>query len=101
MTIIRNITPQAAASDLPFSVPEYRERIARTKQRMERQGIEVLLATDPANMNYLTGYDGWSFYVPQLVAVALDQNEPLWIGRGIDANGAKVTTFLSPENILS
>lgn len=84
-----------------FERSEYLERIAKTKRRMEERGIEVLLATDPANMNYLTGYEGWSFYVPQLVAVILDEEQPLWIGRGIDANGARVTTFLDDSNIYA
>ncbi len=83
-----------------FSNEEYLSRIAKTKQRMLDAGIEVLIVADPANMNYLTGYDGWSFYVPQVVIVALDNNEPVWIGRGMDANGAKHTTFLSPDHII-
>ncbi|MGD8209204.1 MAG: Xaa-Pro peptidase family protein, partial [Desulfobacterales bacterium] len=83
-----------------FSNEEYLSRIAKTKQRMLDAGIEVLVVADPANMNYLTGYDGWSFYVPQVVIVALDENEPVWVGRGMDANGAKHTTFLSPDHII-
>jgi Xaa-Pro dipeptidase len=51
-------------------------------------------------MNYLTGYDGWSFYVPQAVVVSLDEEQPVWIGRGMDANGARHTTFLSGDNII-
>ncbi len=84
---------------LPFDRAEYEHRIARTKQRMEAQGIDVLLATDPANMNYLTGYDSWSFYVHQLVVLALDADQPIWVGRGMDANAARVTTFLDSDNI--
>ena len=44
-----------------FEKAEYAGRLAKTKARMEANGVEVLLATDPANMCYLTGYDGWSF----------------------------------------
>jgi ectoine utilization protein EutD len=83
-----------------FERAEYVARIAKTKARMEAAGIEVLLAADPANMNYLTGYDGWSFYVHQLVVLALDADEPVWIGRLQDANGARVTTYLQPEHII-
>ncbi len=83
-----------------FDREEYLARIGKTKQSMERSGVEVLICADPANMNYLTGYDGWSFYVPQVVVVALDQEEPIWIGRGMDVNGAKHTSFLKPENII-
>jgi Xaa-Pro dipeptidase len=84
---------------LPFELSEYRTRLDRTRQRMSERGIDVLLCTHPANMGYLTGYDGWSFYVHQLVLVALDQDDPIWIGRGMDANAARVTTFLSDEHI--
>ena len=55
--------------------------------------------SDPANMNWLTGYDGWSFYNPQAVILAMD-GEPLWIGRGLDVNGARATAFMGHENIL-
>jgi len=89
------------AADGPFphfGEAEYAARIVATRRRMAERGIDVLLVTDAANMNYLIGYDGWSFYVPQVVALPLDE-PALWIGRGIDANGAKVTTYLDPENI--
>jgi Xaa-Pro dipeptidase len=83
----------------PFPISEYQQRIDRTKTRMSERGIDVLLSTTPANMGYLTGYDGWSFYVHQLIVISQDAAQPLWIGRGMDANAAKVTTFLDPENI--
>jgi Xaa-Pro dipeptidase len=83
-----------------FERGEYLSRIQKTKERMAKDGVEVLIVADPANMNYLTGYDGWSFYVPQVVIVASDQEEPVWVGRGMDANGAKHTTFLSQSNII-
>lgn len=67
---------------------------------MAKAGIEVLVVSDPANMNYLTGYDGWSFYVPQCVVLAVDADSPVWIGRGMDAAGARHTTFLDEENII-
>lgn len=86
--------------DLPFEVAEYRERIARTKASMTERGIDVLLCADPANMNYLTGYDGWSFYTPQIVAVSLGHDDPVCIVRGIDANGGKVTAFLDDDDIV-
>lgn len=81
-----------------FTKEEYQERLRRTRERMQQAGIELLLATHPANMNYLTGYDGWSFYVHQGVLVS-QQDEPIWFGRAMDANGAKLTTWLKPENI--
>ncbi|MBP1083837.1 Xaa-Pro dipeptidase [Bacillus capparidis] len=85
---------------LSFDVAEYKQRIKKTKQRMEEKGIDVLLLTDPANINYLSGYDGWSFYVHQMLVVLLDEEQPFWIGRGQDANAAKVTTWLDENHII-
>jgi Xaa-Pro dipeptidase len=82
-----------------FEKSEFQERVRKVKEAMYHQGLEVLLVSDPANMNYLTGYDGWSFYVHQGVIVAVDQDEPIWFGRQQDSNGARLTTWLTPENV--
>jgi Xaa-Pro dipeptidase len=83
-----------------FTVEEYRRRLGNVKERMDHRGIEVLLIIDPANMNYLTGYDGWSFYVHQGVIVSLQEELPLWFGREQDANGARQTCWLPDECIF-
>ncbi len=85
---------------MKFSRREFTLRTDKVRARMDKAGIDVLFVTDPANMNYLTGYDGWSFYVHQMVALSLDESEPVWIGRPMDGNGARVTTYLKEENIL-
>ena len=59
---------------LPFETVEYRRRLDATRRRMEGAGLDALLVTDPANMCYLTGYDAWSFYVPQGVIVLPDED---------------------------
>ncbi|MBT6913763.1 MAG: ectoine hydrolase DoeA, partial [Rhodospirillaceae bacterium] len=51
--------------DLPFSITEFDDRIVKARVAMADAGIELLLVTDPSNMAWLTGYDGWSFYVHQ------------------------------------
>ena len=83
-----------------FSTNEYFDRIEKTKAAMRQKGIEVLVVCDPANMNYLTGYDGWSFYVPQAVLVINDVEEPIWIGRLMDLNGARHTAFIKEEHMI-
>ncbi len=82
-----------------FELAEYEARIARTKTEMASRGLDALVVTDVANMNWLTGYDGWSFYTPQCVVVGQELAQPLWIGRGMDANGARVTSFLDDASI--
>jgi ectoine hydrolase len=44
-----------------FEKEEYDVRIAKVRQSMAERNIEVLIVTDPSNMAWLTGYDGWSF----------------------------------------
>jgi len=84
----------------PFPAEEYRGRLARTRLAMADRGLETLIATDPANINYLTGYDGYSFYVHQAVVVAAAWEWPLWIGRAQDVNGARFTSVLPREHLL-
>src|SRR5262249_38118784 len=84
---------------LDFSMAEYGERLARTRQAMGRAGIDLLIVSDPSNMHWLTGYDGWSFYVHQCVLVP-PEGEPIWYGRRQDASGARRTTYLPPDNII-
>ena len=66
---------------------------------MAASDLDVLVSVDPANLHYLTGYDGWSFYVPQAVAVARSSGEPLWIGRAMDVAGARLTTYLGADSL--
>ena len=82
-----------------FEKEEYEIRISKVRKSMDEKNIEVLIVTDPSNMAWLTGYDGWSFYVHQCVVLSLE-SEPFWYGRGMDANGAKLTVFMQHENII-
>ncbi len=91
--------PSGRAAALPFARAEYDDRLLRVRERMADRGLGCLIATDPANMNYLTGYDGWSFYTPQCVVVPLEGGVRLFTRR-MDANGARLTTFLGDESIL-
>ena len=84
---------------LHFSTEEYASRIAKTRRAMQTAEIELLIVSDPSNMAWLTGYDGWSFYVHQCVVLSHD-GEPVWFGRSQDANGAKRTSFLHHDNIV-
>ncbi|MDN7355375.1 ectoine hydrolase DoeA [Acetobacter senegalensis] len=84
---------------LRFSREEYAARLEKTRQEMSRRNVDLLIVSDPSNMAWLTGYDGWSFYVYQCVIVPLS-GEPIWFGREQDANGARRTAWISEENIL-
>ena len=50
-----------------FTKEEYKNRLKKVQKSMQDKGIDVLISQDPSNMNYLTGYDAWSFYYAQCV----------------------------------
>lgn len=82
-----------------FTAEEYAVRLAGTRAAMEARGVECLIVSDPSNMHWLTGYDGWSFYVHQAVIVPPTGN-PVWYGRGQDAAGAERTSWLPDADII-
>ncbi|NJM31093.1 MAG: M24 family metallopeptidase, partial [Rhizobiales bacterium] len=84
---------------LHFPRAEYDRRIAKTRVAMAKSGLDLIHVSDPSNMAWLTGYDGWSFYTHQGVLLALD-GEPVWWGRGMDARGAERTVFMDLSNIV-
>jgi ectoine hydrolase len=84
-----------------FNKSEYAARVARTKKRMREAGFDLILCQDPANMCYLSGFDGWSFYTPQCLLVHIDEDMPIWFGRAQDAKSAHITTDLPADNIIS
>ncbi|TMN23792.1 M24 family metallopeptidase [Lentibacillus cibarius] len=86
---------------MTFPISEFQTRLAKTKQRMVNEGVDLLIVTDPANMNYLSGYDAWSFYVHQMLIVILEDEQPIWVGRGQDASAALHTTWLDSNHIVA
>ena len=85
---------------LPFDRAEYAQRLARIRRAMARRDIGLLVVTDVANQHYITGYDGWSFYTPQVVLVPLEDAEPVWVGRAMDAAGGRLTAWMRPANVV-
>jgi Xaa-Pro aminopeptidase len=49
---------------LAFSIDEYRARERRVVEEMDRRGIDVLYVMNPANINYLTGFES-VWYAPE------------------------------------
>ena len=83
-----------------FTVADYRRRLAGVQSRMRARGLDIMLTADPANMYYLSAYDGWSFYTPQCLIIRADDDAPLWWGRGIDAAGARRTVWMDEAMII-
>jgi Xaa-Pro aminopeptidase len=85
---------------LPFDRSEYAARLARIRRIMTSRDIGLMVITDVANQHYVTGYDGWSFYTPQVVLVPIEDEEPVWVGRAMDAAGGRLTAWMNPANVV-
>jgi Xaa-Pro aminopeptidase len=82
-----------------FPMDEYAQRLLSVRERMDRQGLSALMVVDPANIFYLTGYDAWSFYTPQVLFIPLDGPMLLFL-REMDALGAFRTSWLPMDQVL-
>lgn len=85
--------------EMHFERAEFVARLAAVREEMAKRGVDILLLSEPANQNYLTGYNAYSYYTPQLVIVALNRDEPIWVGRFMDRVSAAMTTYLADDNL--
>ena len=83
-----------------FTQEEYKQRLLKVQKMMLDQGIELLISHDTNNINYLTGYDAWSFYYAQCAIVHVNADQPICFVRDQDAGGAYLKTYLKKENII-
>ncbi|USQ77581.1 M24 family metallopeptidase [Ornithinimicrobium cryptoxanthini] len=91
-------TPEETDPQGVFSLTEYADRLARVQELMHERGMASLVVVDPANLFYLTGYNAWSFYMPQAIIVPAAGPAHLF-ARAMDAQGAHHTCCLGPEQI--
>ena len=83
----------------PFSQSEYQSRLESVRDAMQARNLDALLIADPANMNWLTGFDAWSFYVPQVMLVQ-HSADPIWMGRKMDAGAVPLATWLKDDSVM-
>ncbi len=84
---------------LPFTTAEYDRRLGLVRAAMGQAGLDALVVTDPSNQAWLTGYDGWSFYVHQAVILPRE-GRPVWWGRNQDTNGAVRTVDTARTGVI-
>ena len=68
----------------PFLKSEYDDRLARVRGTMATRGLNALVIGDPANINWLNGYDACSCYTPQMILIDMHDG-PFWMVREMDA----------------
>ena len=80
------------------STDEFAQRLARVRASMADRSYGALVVTDPANLYYLTGYNAWSFYMPQCLVLPAEA-DPVLFARAMDAAGAGHTSWLPAEQV--
>lgn len=78
---------------------EFEQRLAAVRSAMGERALDGLVVADPANIYYLSGYNAWSFYTPQLLFVPVE-GAPVLAMREMDARGAHRTALVHADGIL-
>ena len=68
----------------PFLKSENDDRLVRVPGTMATRGLDAPVIGDPANINWLIGYDAWSFYMTQMILIYMHDG-PFWMDREMDA----------------
>lgn len=82
-----------------FETTEYRDRVRRVSMAMTAKGIDTLIVLSEANMCFLTGYEGYSDYVPQAAIVRAGDQDPIMVLREMDIHCAYPTVYLDPSRV--
>lgn len=64
----------------PFSISEFKQRLAHVREGMRARRVDVLLLTTPHNIYYLTAYRPFGYYFFQALLVSATR-EPLFVVR--------------------
>ncbi len=82
-----------------FETGEYRDRVQRVSAAMAADGIDTLVVLQESHMGYLTGYDGYSDYVPQCAILRAGDADATLMLRQMDLFCAYPTSYLEPARI--
>lgn len=82
-----------------FETAEYRDRVRRLSAEMEKDGIDTLVILTESHMDFLTGYAGYSDYVPQCAILRAGDTDAALMLRAMDLYCAYPTSYLGRERI--
>ena len=84
-----------------FEKSEYRDRVRRVTEAMQSRGVDTLAVFAEANIVYLTGYEGFSDYVPQCAVLRAGDQDVTLILREMDLHCAYPTVYLDESKVES
>ncbi|MDA0702642.1 MAG: Xaa-Pro peptidase family protein [Proteobacteria bacterium] len=79
---------------LPFDPEEYRRRVAAARRAMAEAGIEVLLATGPENVWYLSGFRTGTAHVFTALVLPIE-GEAFWVLRRTELSNTRALAEVS------
>ena len=79
-----------------FPESEHRERLARARGILRRNGIDCCVSVAPEHLYYFAGYDSWvSVNSPQALIFMADGGEPALVVRDVDLALPRETSWVS------
>ena len=76
-----------------FSLPEYERRLRLVRERMDTEGMGLLLVFHPPHVFYLSGYQSFAMYNGECVAIPVD-GDPLLVVDPPELGGALMHSWL-------
>lgn len=67
------------AKRMAVSLDEYRQRLAKTREWMERENVDLLILTQPEHYNWISGYDPTSVFYTQPLIIDRSDRDPILI----------------------
>ncbi len=84
----------AAPVDLPFTIQEYKDRVAGVQREMVTRGIDLLMINHLENIYYLTGYRTIGYYSFMALFVPASGN-PVHLTRFIEKSAVQGSSWVS------
>ncbi len=81
-----------------FPKEEIDNRVARAREALAKQGIDIMIVTGPENIFYLTGQQTPGYYTYQALLLPVDA-EPVFIVRQLEMNNLIANSYVSDLEI--
>ena len=90
------------AKGLMFSVDEFQQRLARTRERLRDRGVAGMLVHTPENMYYLSGYHTPGYYAYQTMLVPTDPAKPpVLVVRRLEESNVREFSWIDTRRVYT
>src|SRR5439155_7789907 len=87
---------------LMFSVDEFQQRLARTRERLSERGVAGMLVHTPENIYYLSGYHTPGYYTYQTLLVPTDPaTSPTMVLRRLEESNVRESSWIDTRRVYT